>query len=142
MSIPVIGGVIKGVASAFGKRQERKARESEAVAAVQRQLSSDSASITISRDQADALVRKAAVAGLKSSWKDEFMTLVVGVFFFIAPGCYAIIDAVFGTRLLAAHLQVFRVLEGIETDNAVGMVFVGVCLTAVGITGIRSFFRR
>ncbi len=142
MKIPIIGDIVKGVTSAYGKRQDRKAREVEAVASVRAQLSSDNKEITISKDTAEALVRKAAVQGLDKSLKDELVTITICLFFFIVPSVYAAVDALFGTQMLTAHLQVFDLLLGIETeDNALGIVFVGVMLTAVGITGIRSFFR-
>ncbi len=136
-----LGGVVKGVAGAFTARQNRKAVEKQAVAQLEAQVSTNQAQVTISREQAEALAKKAATDGLQRSLKDEVITITVALFFFIWPAVAGVIDALAGTNLVVSHLSVLNVLTHLTTDTAVGLVFVGVCLAAVGITGIRSFFR-
>ncbi len=139
----MIGSVISAVSNAFTSRQQRKAKEAEAAASVKTQLSTNKKEVTLKKTEAEALLQKAAIGGLASSWKDELATVVICLFFFILPSLYAVVDTVFGTTLLDAHLWVFRLLMEIETEgSALGLVFVGVMLAAVGITGLRSFFRR
>ena len=140
--ITAIAAAIKGASGAYSKRQERKARESEAHAAVTTALGQQGADIVIKREHAQSIVQRKAIEDKRSSWKDEFITVVVAVYFFIWPGIAAAVDASFGTLLFNAHLKTLEVLMGITTDSAIGMVFAGVCLTAAGIATIKSFFGR
>lgn len=125
--IPLIGTIVSGVTSFFTKKQEIKAAKVSAAGKLAQAKQADGTKVELTDAEWEAI----AVKGTESSWKDEYVTIII-----TAPIVGVLAGAVWNAFTGNDKLLV-GTLAGIKELNALGLnwdtLTVAVVFAAIGL---------
>ena len=122
-----ITALVSGVVGIFEKKQQRKANKEQAEAKLKQSKVTNAHEVTLTDAEGEALLAE----GLKGSWKDEYVTIVVtapivliilGVTYFAFTG---------DDRLLSSGTESIQALNEAGVD--MGFLMNAVVLSAIGL---------